>query len=116
MRKSYKMQGLFKQVFQGFVVTGTRVYEGVVDIVPGESEVSQLGKGSQVFSGFLLFHLFQMQNMLDLNKKKFPSYLQLYKIKIRCTGISSQIRTKLRDWAVWQARGRLLLSGSNVLK
>ena len=32
------------------------------------------------------------------------------------TGISSQIRTKLRDWAVWQARGRLLLPGSNVLK
>ena len=24
--------------------------------------------------------------------------------QIQCTGISSQIRTKLRDWAVWQAR------------
>ena len=23
----------------------------------------------------------------------------------RCTGISSEIGTKLRDWAVWQARG-----------
>ena len=32
------------------------------------------------------------------------------------TGISSQIRTKLRDWAVWQARAQLLLSGSIVLK
>ena len=30
-----------------------------------------------------------------------------------CTGISSQIRTKLRDWA---GKGRLLLSGSIVLK
>jgi len=66
MRESHKMQGLFKQVFQGFVMTGTRVHEGVVNIVPGESEVSQLGEGSQVFSGFLLFHLFQMQDMLDL--------------------------------------------------
>ena len=87
MRESHKMQGLFKQVFQGFVMTGTRVHEGVVNIVPGESEVSQLGEGSQVFSGFLLFHLFQMQDMLDLNKKKFSSYLQLSKIKIRFAGI-----------------------------
>ena len=31
------------------------------------------------------------------------------------TGISSEMRTKLRDWAVWQGKGRLLLSGSIVL-
>ena len=38
-------------------------------------------------------------------------------ILFNSTGILSQIRTKLRDWAVWQARaGRLLLSGSIVLK
>ena len=34
----------------------------------------------------------------------------------RFTGISSQIRTKLRGWAVWAGNGRLLLSGSIVLK
>ena len=32
------------------------------------------------------------------------------------TGILHQIRTKLCDCAVGQAGGRLLLSGSNVLK
>ena len=66
MRESYKMQGLFKQVFQGFVVTGTRVHQGVVDIVPGESEVSQLNKGPQMFSCFFLLHLLQMEDVLDL--------------------------------------------------
>ena len=74
MRKSYKMQGLFKQVFQGFVVTGTRVHEGVVDIVPRESEVSQLNKGSQMFSGFFLLHIFQMQDVLDLKCNGMKGY------------------------------------------
>ena len=32
------------------------------------------------------------------------------------TGFSSEIGTKLRDWAVGQAGGQLLLSGSIVLK
>ena len=74
MQKSHKMQGLFKQVFQGFVVTGTRVHEGVVDIVPSESEVSQLNKGSQMFSGFFLLHLFQMQDVLDLKCNSMKGY------------------------------------------
>ena len=33
-----------------------------------------------------------------------------------CTGFSSEIGTKLRDWAAGQAEGQLLLSGSIVLK
>ena len=32
------------------------------------------------------------------------------------TGISSQMRTKLRDWAALAGKNRLLLSGSIVLK
>ena len=41
---------------------------------------------------------------------------QLERSRFHITGISSVIRTKLRDWAVWQAGGWLLLSGSSVLK
>ena len=37
--------------------------------------------------------------------------------RVQLTGFSSQIGTKLRDWAVGQAgAGQLLLSGSIVLK
>ena len=85
MRESYKMQGLFKQVFQGFVVTGTSVHEGVVDIVSGESEVSQLNKGSQMLAGFFLLHLFQMQDVLNL---KFSS-MKGYTFRLKCPPLTS---------------------------
>ena len=37
-------------------------------------------------------------------------------LKWLCTGFSSQIRTKLRDWAIWQARAACCFPGSIVLK
>ena len=36
--------------------------------------------------------------------------------RLTYTGISSEIGTKLRDWAVLAGQGLLLLSGSSVLK
>ena len=48
---------------------------------------------------------------IDIDINRINSAGQAY-----CTGFSSEIGTKLRDWAIWQAGGQLLLLGSIVLK
>ena len=58
-----------KQMVEGFVVARPRLRQGVVDVSTGEPEVSQLNKGPQMLASFFLFHLFQVQHMLDLNSK-----------------------------------------------
>merc|ERR1719220_2487161 len=95
-------------MFQGFVVTGTSVHEGVVDIVSGESEVSQLNKGSQMLAGFFLLHLFQMQDVLNLFLREF---LHLHKLIDKETKMNnlltvlSQCLTSAHHSLSWKSHG-----------
>ena len=66
-------------------------------------------------------HVLSFMNCMNWNKTvslwMHHTYMCNHDVLIKpATGFSSEIGTKLRDWAVGQAWGQLLLSGSIVLK